>query len=116
MDIGWISVVVPFTSGYEPVWVGLGTVVFDLLIAVTATSVLRHSVPDQWWARIHSVSYVLWSAVAVHGSALGTGSGWALRAVSIACLVAGIGAVIFRPPSRQPDETLRHRIGEQPWR
>lgn len=116
VDIGWVSVVVPFSSGYEPAWVGLGTVAFDLLIAVTATSVLRHRIPDPWWERVHLMSYALWPAAVVHGIALGTGSGWALRAVSIVCLLAGAGAVIFRITSRQPDETARHRIGEQPWR
>ncbi|MHA7277640.1 ferric reductase-like transmembrane domain-containing protein [Arthrobacter sp. Hz1] len=115
VDIGWMSAVVPFTSGYELAWVGLGTIAFDLLIAVTVTSMLRQRVPDPWWARVHAVSYVLWPAAVVHGIALGTGSAWALRAVSIACLAAGTGAVIFRLSSRQPDETLRHRIGAQPW-
>jgi len=116
VDIGWVSIIVPFTSGYEPAWVGLGSIAFDLLIVVIATSVLRSRLPDQWWARIHILSYALWPIAIVHGIALGTGSEWMLRAVSFACLAAGIGAVILRLASRQPDGAQRHRIGAQPWR
>ncbi|WP_104119148.1 ferric reductase-like transmembrane domain-containing protein [Arthrobacter sp. B1805] len=116
VDIGWVSALVPFTSAYEPVWVSLGAIAFDLLIAVTMTSLLRHRVPDMWWQRIHALAYVLWPAAIVHGIALGTGSGWVLRAISITCLAAGIGAVIYRLVAHQPDKTRRHQIREQPWR
>lgn len=116
VDVGWVSVAVPFTSGYEPAWVGLGSIALDLLIVVIATSVLRTRLPDQWWTSIHTLSYVLWPVAIVHGIALGTGSEWVLRAVSIACLAAGTGAVILRLASRQPDEAQRQRVGAQPWR
>ena len=36
-----IDAVVPFVSAYRPVWLGLGAVASDLLIAVALTSVLR---------------------------------------------------------------------------
>ena len=39
--IGWIAAVVPFTSAYRPFWLGLGAIAFDLLLAVTITSLLR---------------------------------------------------------------------------
>ena len=41
VPLGWPSLVVPFTSHYRPFWVGTGTIAFDLLVAVTATSLLR---------------------------------------------------------------------------
>lgn len=116
VDIGWVSVVAPFTSGYERAWIGLGTVAFDLLLAVTVTSVLRHRIPERWWARVHALSYVLWPAAIVHGITMGTGSAWILRAVGVACLAAGAAAIAYRLTGRQPDETRRNEIGQQPWR
>src|SRR5438309_1102165 len=35
------DVIVPFVSSYRPLWLGLGAVAFDLLIAVVITSLLR---------------------------------------------------------------------------
>lgn len=41
VPIGWASVVVPFISPYRTAWVGLGTLAFDLLLAVVLTSAVR---------------------------------------------------------------------------
>ena len=38
-----IDAVVPFVSAYRPVWLGLGAIASDLLIAVAFTSVLRRA-------------------------------------------------------------------------
>jgi sulfoxide reductase heme-binding subunit YedZ len=38
VPIGWASVLVPFASPYRTMWVGLGTVAFDLILAVALTS------------------------------------------------------------------------------
>ena len=39
--ISLIDAVVPFTGSYRPFWLGLGAVSFDLMLAVTITSLLR---------------------------------------------------------------------------
>ena len=39
--IRWVDVVVPFVSGYETFWLGLGVIALELLAAVIVTSVLR---------------------------------------------------------------------------
>ncbi|MFD3619963.1 hypothetical protein ACFWWT_32935 [Streptomyces sp. NPDC058676] len=40
VDITVLDAVVPFVSGYEPLWLGLGAVALDLLPAVVITSLL----------------------------------------------------------------------------
>src|SRR5215468_5435134 len=40
-SIGVVSAVLPFSSGYRRIWLGLGAVAFDLLLAVLITSLLR---------------------------------------------------------------------------
>jgi len=39
--IGLKDAVIPFLSSYRPIWLGLGAVAFDLLLALVVTSLLR---------------------------------------------------------------------------
>ena len=50
-----IDAVVPFVSAYRPVWLGLGAIASDLLIAVAFTSVLRRAAgrPKLWQRHRH---------------------------------------------------------------
>ena len=41
--------VVPFQSTYRPIWVGMGALTLDLLIAVMATSLLRRHISRRAW-------------------------------------------------------------------
>jgi sulfoxide reductase heme-binding subunit YedZ len=72
VHIGWMSVVVPFTSGYQPLWTGLGTIAFDVLAAVAVSSVLRHRLSARLWRAIHWSTYACWPIAMAH--ALGEGT------------------------------------------
>lgn len=39
-----LDVVIPFRAAYRPLWVGFGAVAFDLMIAVTITSLVRRRI------------------------------------------------------------------------
>src|SRR5205807_10523155 len=39
--LGWLTAVVPFSSYYRTLWLGLGTIAFELLAAIIVTSLLR---------------------------------------------------------------------------
>jgi DMSO/TMAO reductase YedYZ heme-binding membrane subunit len=69
---------VPFASPYRPLWLGLGAVAFDLLLALTLTSLLRARIGVRAWRALHWLAYVSWPLALLH--ALGTGSdarvGW----------------------------------------
>jgi DMSO/TMAO reductase YedYZ heme-binding membrane subunit len=91
VDIAWWQVVVPAGTGYRPLWVGLGTVAVDLLLAVVATSALRHRVGLRSWRAVHLLVWPAWLAGVGHALALGTDlhdqTPWAVLPVC-ACLVA----------------------------
>ncbi|MFL5737362.1 MAG: ferric reductase-like transmembrane domain-containing protein [Actinomycetota bacterium] len=95
--IRWIDAVVPFVSAYRPLWLGLGAVAFDLVIAIVLTSLLRGYLNYMAWRVVHWMSYALWGVALFHG--LGTGSDssrpWmlALTALSLGAVAA---AVIWR--------------------
>jgi hypothetical protein len=90
-----IDAVVPFVSAYRPVWLGLGTIASDLLIAVALTSVLRRRLGHRAWRATHWLAYACWPVALVHG--LGTGSdaktSWmlALTAGSVLVVLTAVG-------------------------
>ena len=67
-----VDALVPFVSAYRPVWLGLGAVAFDLLLALVVTSLLRARLGYRLWRQIHWLAYASWPVALLH--ALGTGS------------------------------------------
>src|ERR1035438_9531466 len=63
---------VPITSAYRPIWVGLGALATDLLIALTVTSLLRARISYRNWRLVHWAAYLCWPVAVMHG--LGTGT------------------------------------------
>ena len=95
--ISLLDAFIPFAGSYRPLWLGLGAVSFDLLLAVTITSLLRRRMGFQTWRAIHWLTYASWPIALLHG--LGTGSdirsAWMLIP-TLACLLAVLGAVLVR--------------------
>jgi methionine sulfoxide reductase heme-binding subunit len=106
--ISLIDTVVPFAGSYRPFWLGLGAVAFDLLIAVTLTSLLRRRMGYASWRAIHWLTYASWPIALLHG--FGTGSDvrdtW-LLALSVVCLLAVLAAVIVRVADGWPEHLGR---------
>jgi sulfoxide reductase heme-binding subunit YedZ len=92
-----MDAVVPFTSAYRPIWLGLGALASDLLVALIATSLLRVRLGLRSWRAIHWSAYLAWPVALVHG--VGTGSDtrriWNLLVVG-ACLAAVVVATLMR--------------------
>ncbi|HLX87835.1 MAG TPA: ferric reductase-like transmembrane domain-containing protein [Acidimicrobiales bacterium] len=97
VHIGWAAVVIPFASGYKPLWVGLGAVSLDLMAAVVVTSLLRNHLRAGTWRGVHWLSYASWPVAIAHG--LGTGTDmradWAWG-LTVVCVAAVAGAAVFR--------------------
>ncbi|MBS2538618.1 ferric reductase-like transmembrane domain-containing protein [Catenulispora sp. NF23] len=105
--VGWLSVIVPFASSYRPLWLGFGTVAFDLLIAVTITSLLRTRISARLWRLVHWAAYACWPSAVIHS--LGTGSDARqpfVLGVTIACVAAVILAGGRRLVSGWPEHAV----------
>ena len=63
---------VPFLGAYRPVWQGLGTCAFDVLVVVVLTSLLRHRLGLRAFRIIHWITYVLWPIALAHAIGNGT--------------------------------------------
>jgi sulfoxide reductase heme-binding subunit YedZ len=103
VSIGWLAAVVPFTSHWKSLWVGLGTLAVDSMVALVATSLIRGRISHRTWRSVHWVAYACWPLALVHGFGSGTDSstGWA-RVVYVACIVAVAAAVAWRLLPRRP--------------
>ena len=107
-SISIADALIPFVGSYRPFWLGLGTIAFDLILAVIATSLLRARMGYGTWRAIHWLTYASWPIALIHG--LGTGSDadstW-LLALSIVCSALVVAAVMMRVMVGWPGEIRR---------
>jgi sulfoxide reductase heme-binding subunit YedZ len=101
--------VIPFNGSYRPFWLGLGAVSFDLILAVTFTSLLRQRMGYSTWRTIHWLTYASWPIALLH--TFGTGSdvksGWMLW-LGVGCLAVVVVAILVRVLAGWPEQ-LRTR-------
>jgi DMSO/TMAO reductase YedYZ heme-binding membrane subunit len=95
--IGVLDAFIPFLSPYRPFWLGLGTVAFDLLLALIVTSFLRRRIGTRAWRAVHWLAYASWPVALLH--TFGTGSdaqaGWMLF-LGLVCGLSVLAAVAWR--------------------
>jgi methionine sulfoxide reductase heme-binding subunit len=105
-----VSIVVPFISKYKPIWVGLGIVAAELLVALAITNRLRNrSLPYRFWRRAHYLNFAVWGGATLHNLGSGTdrGTPW-LLAIMAATIGLVVAAVIWRAlGKRLPRAQLR---------
>jgi sulfoxide reductase heme-binding subunit YedZ len=93
--IGPLAAVVPGTTAYRPLWVGLGAVAFDLLLVVYLSSKVRLRLPYRLWRGLHWLAWPLYPLALLH--AFGTGSdsrfGWFIIAALFSVGLVGAAAL-----------------------
>jgi methionine sulfoxide reductase heme-binding subunit len=106
------DVVIPFISAYRPLWLGLGTVAFDLMLALTITSLLRTRMSYRSWRLVHWASYLCWPVAVLHG--LGTGSdtpvNWVLG-LTLACVALIAALTAWRLAYGWPSHAAARLVG-----
>jgi methionine sulfoxide reductase heme-binding subunit len=109
VNISVAAAVIPFASTYKPLWLGLGAVAFDLMIAIIVTSLLRARLRRRTWRAVHWLAYGSWPVAVVHSvySSQDMQRG-PLLGVALACIAAVLIAVVWRV-ARATAETPRAR-------
>jgi methionine sulfoxide reductase heme-binding subunit len=101
--LGLRDVLIPFATAYRPLWLGMGVLAGELLVALVVVSLLRARLGYGVWRFTHWAAYAAWPLALLHG--LGTGSdtrfGWALL-VYVACMGAVLTAVLVRLSLHRP--------------
>jgi predicted ferric reductase len=94
------QMLVPFTTHYRPLAVGLGTTAAELMAAVGLTNLLRRQLPHRFWRRVHYLTIGVWVVASLHGVLAGSDRGDPWFAGIVAGAVAAVGlafAVRTRP-------------------
>jgi sulfoxide reductase heme-binding subunit YedZ len=97
VSISLTAAVIPFISSYRPLWLGLGAVAFDILLALVITSLVRRRLGYQRWRLIHWLAYASFPVAVLHG--LGTGSDakiWWMLLLTAACVALVVIATCVR--------------------
>ncbi|HEY1523116.1 MAG TPA: ferric reductase-like transmembrane domain-containing protein [Solirubrobacteraceae bacterium] len=95
--INLVDGLIPFLSPYRPLWLGLGTLSFDLILALVVTSLVRRRLGYAAWRAIHWLAYVSWPVAVLHG--LGTGTDvkqWWMLLLTVICIAGVVAAVLAR--------------------
>jgi sulfoxide reductase heme-binding subunit YedZ len=113
VTIGIAAAVIPFASAYEPLWLGLGAISFDMIIALIATSLARARIGRRTWRAVHWLAYACWPVALAHGlgSSSDLQSGWLLT-LTICCTAAVVAAACWRIAS----SAVAPRLAELPAR
>jgi methionine sulfoxide reductase heme-binding subunit len=92
-----VSGVIPFASSYERIWLGLGAISFDLMLAMIITSLVRGHLNRILWRAIHLLAYLCWPVAFAHsiGSSRDLQHGWLLD-LGIACALVVVAAAGWR--------------------
>ena len=97
VTIGIAAAVIPFSSPYKPVWIGLGATSFDIILALIITSLARARIGRRTWRAVHWLAYACWPVALLHsiGSSTDLRAGW-LLVLAIGCAVAVLAATCWR--------------------
>jgi hypothetical protein len=111
VSIPLISGVIPFTSGYEGFWLGLGAISFDLMLALIATSLIRGRLSRRVWKAVHWLAYASWPIAFAHsiGASSDLQSGL-LLALAVGCAVALAAALAWRLVSMAREVPRAERV------
>ena len=112
--LGWLTAVVPFSSSYRTIWLGLGTIAFELLLAIVVTSLARGYIGHAAWRLVHWLTYASWPIAVIHGIGTGTDtlSAW-LLAITVTCVIAVVAAIGFRITAGSRDPLKEPRTNFQ---
>jgi methionine sulfoxide reductase heme-binding subunit len=96
-----VDLVVPFLGVYRPLWLGLGTLALDILVAVVVTSLLRLRIGLRGFRVVHWATYLLWPIAMAHAIGNGTDAGrpWFLW-FAAGCAVTVAAALGWRVHAR----------------
>jgi methionine sulfoxide reductase heme-binding subunit len=101
--LGLNAALIPFSSSYRTLWLGLGAIAMYLLLAIIVTSLLRPLLGYAGWRIVHWLAYAMWPVALVHGFGTGTDRGfpWML-AIDGICIIAVLLAVFWRTSRPSP--------------
>src|SRR5579859_6101777 len=105
------SAVVPLASSYERIWLSLGAISLDLMIALIVTSLLRRHLSRRAWRAVHLLAYLSLPVAWLHSFySSGDLQHGVLFFLALICAIAVVGAVAWRLAAAARDGTRPERV------
>ena len=95
---------VPGASPWQTLWVAIGTVAFDFMLVIAATSAMRQQAPGMW-RRAHLLAYPTWALVWIHTLTIGTDRTTPLMVGLAAASAAVVAAAVALRLMTKPQNT-----------
>lgn len=112
VSIPLTAALIPFTSGYEGFWLGLGAIASDIMLAIIVTSLLRRHLSRGVWRAVHLLAYASWPVAFIHsiGSSRDLQRG-PLLIMAVLCALAVLAAVVSRLAVAAREVPRAQRVG-----
>ena len=66
------ALLIPFTGPYSPMWVGMGTIGFYIMLITTLSYYVRKQIGQKTWRKLHYTTFGAYVLSTVHGLMAGT--------------------------------------------
>ena len=124
VSIGWAATVLPFTSGYRTLAIGLGTLAVDIGGAVLLTSLARGRLGYRAWRAVHWLAYLAWPVAFAHSLTAGHDLGiwwvalleWGSVALVATAVLARLLHAVTHRAARSGGRRRRHDPLNGSWR
>jgi predicted ferric reductase len=109
--VSLLAVFVPFAPAANALWIGLGAVSLDLIVALIVTSLLRRRLGYRAWRATHWLAYASWPVAFAHSVGMGSDAAapW-FRVLALGCLAMVIAASASRYLLRRPGKRLQPQV------
>ncbi len=109
--VSLLAVVLPGARAAKALWLSLGALSLDLMLAVIVTSLIRVRLGHRTWRATHWLAYLSWPVAFAHGVGIGTDASslW-FQIVAFACLAVVVGATANRLHLHRPGKRLQPQV------
>lgn len=122
VSVSIAGILVPFTAGWSPFAVGIGSLATYAIIAAAVSGAMRSRLASSGtatrrWRIVHLSAYVGWLLSIGHGLLAGTDTGqgwaWAIYGACVAVVATAVAVRLHRhAPSEAPMGVTQHHVGQ----
>ncbi|HZT90889.1 MAG TPA: ferric reductase-like transmembrane domain-containing protein [Gaiellaceae bacterium] len=109
--VSLLATLLPFARAANALWIGIGAVSLDLVIALIVTSLLRARLGYRTWRLTHWLAYLSWPLAFAHSVGMGSDAStrW-FQVTALGCLAFVTLALVSRLLTYRPGKRLEPQV------
>jgi sulfoxide reductase heme-binding subunit YedZ len=109
--VSLLAVIIPGARAAHGLWIGLGALSLDMVVALIVTSLLRVRFGYRTWRATHWLAYLSWPVAFAHSIGIGSDAGslW-FELIASTCLVTVLVAAAYRVRLHRPGKRLETQV------